>query len=571
MKNSSKRIVPILLALLIIASLVWYCFVYDRDFTRDMLLNQARHQSTSGNPKVASWFYDLAYEHSGQDESVAIELANQFKAAGNYTKAEYTLSNAIADGGTAELYIALCKTYVEKDKLQDAVNMLDNIGDPTIKAEIDALRPSAPTANPPAGYYSQYIPVELASSFGTIYYSTDGEYPSTDDEPYAEPFILGGGETTVMAVSVAENGLVSPRSIFGFTVGGVIEAVYFDDPAIENAVRLQIGREDVEPLISNELWEIASFTVPQDAKSCDDLTRLIYLNSLVIDGQELPSLRFLSSLTELRELTLNGCRIQSEDLQIIAALPNLQRLTLNDCGISTVAGLEKAQNLTYLNLANNTIRNLEPIAQLMNLEKIDLQHNALTNLSSLGGLSNLEELNVSYNSLTSVAPLATCTKLTWLDASNNDLVNLDGIDNLPELIYLAVNQNALTDVSVLAGVKTLKELYVSNNEIKEITDLSALMALEVFNFSGNKVKELPAWPSDGMLRVIDGSNNVITSLKNLKNQMNLTHVYMDYNKITSVSALKDCYKLVLVNVYGNEIESVKELTDLEIIVNWDPT
>ena len=42
MTNFSKKLLPIILALLIIASLVWYCFVYDRDFTRDMLLSQAR-------------------------------------------------------------------------------------------------------------------------------------------------------------------------------------------------------------------------------------------------------------------------------------------------------------------------------------------------------------------------------------------------------------------------------------------------------------------------------------------------------------------------------------------------
>ena len=112
MKNSTKKLVPFLLVVLIIASIVWYGFVYDRDFIRDMLLSQARYNSTNGNPTLASWFYDLAYEYSGQDEHVAIELANQFKQDGNYTKAEYTLSNAIADGGTAELYVALCKTYV---------------------------------------------------------------------------------------------------------------------------------------------------------------------------------------------------------------------------------------------------------------------------------------------------------------------------------------------------------------------------------------------------------------------------------------------------------------------------
>ena len=571
MKHSSRKLVPIALALLIIASLVWYCFVYDRDFTRDMLLQQARYHSTHGNPSIASWFYDLAYEHSGQDENVAIELANQFKADGNYTKAEYTLSNAIADGGTAELYIALCQTYVEKDKLLDAVNMLDNIADPQIKAEIDAMRPAAPTADPAPGFYSQYISVNLNASSGTLYYTTDGEYPSTSDEPYSEPFTLSGGETTVQAVSVDENGLVSPRSIFGYTVGGVIEEVFFDDTAIENAVRELIGRTDGEALFSNELWAITSFTVPENAQYLDDLTKLSYLQSLQIEGQTLDSLRFLSSLTDLTELTLISCRFQTDDLTIIAALPKLERLTLSDCSLSTVAGLDKAQNLVYLNLANNTIRNLEPLAALMKLQEIDLQHNALTGLNALSTLTNLQTLDVSYNSLTSIAPLATCTKLSWLNVNNNDLVTLGAVGNLSGLRYLAANSNDLTDISVVSECLSLTELHLASNSIEDITSLANLTRLEVLDFSGNSVAELPAFSDDAALRIIDGSNNQVKSLENLKNQMNLTHVYMDYNKITSVAALENCYKLVLVNVYGNDIDDVKALTEHDIIVNWDPT
>ena len=420
MKNFMKTLVPVLLVLLIIASLVWYCFVYDRDFTRDMLLNQARHQATKGNPKVASWFYDLAYEHSGQDQNVAIELANQFKADGNYTKAEYTLSNAIADGGTAELYIALCKTYVEKDKLLDAVKMLDNITDPAIKAEIDALRPSAPTSDPVPGFYSQYIPVNLKSSGGTLYYSTDGEYPSTEDAPYTEPFTLDSGETMIYAVSVAENGLVSPLSILGFTVGGVIEEVSFRDAVIENAIRERINRVGDKPLFSNELWTVSSFVLPADALYVDDLTKLSYLKSLEISDQTFDSLRFLTSLTDLTELKLIDCRLQAEDIAVIASLPNLERLTLSECGLSTISGLEKAQNLEYLNLSNNTIRNLEPLSHLMKLEEVNLSHNALTGLNALSVLTNLRKLDVSYNSLTSVAPIATCTKLTSLNANHKE-------------------------------------------------------------------------------------------------------------------------------------------------------
>lgn len=571
MKNISKGIVTFVLAILILASLFWYCFVYDRDFTRDVLLQQARYHSTNGNPRISSWFYDLAYEHSGQDENVAIELANQFKDEGNFTKAEYTLSNAIADGGTAELYIALCKTYVEQNKLLDAVNMLNNIADPDIKSQIEQLRPAAPTSEPVSGFYSQYISVELNGNDGKLYYTTDGEYPSTENEPYSEAFTLNGGETTVYAVSVADNGLVSPLSILGFTVGGVIEEVSFQDPVIENSVRVLINRADEKPLFSNELWTLTSYTMPEDAQYVDDLTKLSYLKSLIISGQTFDSLRFLTSLTDLTELSLHNCRIQTEDISIIAALPNLKRLTLSDCSLSTISGLEKAQNLEYIDLSNNTIRNLEPLAHLMKLQEIDLSHNALTGLNVLSSMSNLEVLNVSYNSLTSITPIATCAKLRWLNADHNELTSLSGVDNLPELSFLSVKNNAIDEVSLLSKCAVLSELYLADNQIESIADLSALANLEILDFSSNQVSTLPTWPDNAKLRTIYGSHNELKSLDSLSNQMNLTHVYMDYNKITSVDALEDCYKLVAVNVYGNDIDEVDALVEHDIIVNWDPT
>lgn len=571
MKNSFKKIVPILLALLIIASLFWYCLVYDRDFTRDVLLSQARYFSTHNSPSLGSWFYDLAYEHSGQDENVAIELANQFKSEGNYTKAEYTLSNAIADGGTVELYIALCKTYVEQDKLLDAVNMLGNIGNPQIKEQLDAMRPAAPTSDPAPGFYSEYIPVTLYGEGGTLYFTTDGEYPSTDDVPYAEPFTLPAGETIVYALTVADNGLVSPLSIMGFTVGGVIEPVTFEDPAIDTEVRAILNVDADKPLYTNELWNITSFIVPEGAMNLQDLTKLPYLESLSISNQTFDSVSFLSSLTNLKELVLTECRLPADELEIIASLPMLQRLTLSECGLSTAAGLEKAQGVTYLDLSNNTIRNLEPLSAMLHLQTVDLSHNAVTSLNALSALSGLETLNVSYNSLTSIAPIATCMKLSSLNVGSNDIADLSAIDNLPALTYLTADHNELTDVSVLGNCTGLIELNIANNAITDISALSSLTDLEIFTFSSNQVTELPSWPDESKLRSIDGSRNQIESVSSLKNLQDLTHVYMDYNAITSVDALASCYSLVMVNVYGNAIESVDALTEHDIIVNYDPT
>ena len=175
MKKIIKRIFALLLVCLLIASAVWYMFVYDRDTVRDLLSDAARSCAASGNYDGATWFYGLSYKISDKDQDVAIELAEIYKSVGNYTKAEFTLSNAIADGGNAALYMALCRTYVEQDKLLDAVNMLDNISDEAIKAELDAQRPAAPTADFESGFYNQYISLTLSHEGGTLYATTDGE------------------------------------------------------------------------------------------------------------------------------------------------------------------------------------------------------------------------------------------------------------------------------------------------------------------------------------------------------------------------------------------------------------
>ena len=78
MKKVLKFLVPLIMIAVIATSVVWYLFIYDREFTRDTLLSQARFQDEHGNSRLSAWFYDMAYSFSGHDENVAIELANQY-------------------------------------------------------------------------------------------------------------------------------------------------------------------------------------------------------------------------------------------------------------------------------------------------------------------------------------------------------------------------------------------------------------------------------------------------------------------------------------------------------------
>ena len=569
MKKPLKILVPVLLALILIASLIWYLFVYDTAFTRDVLLHQARRLEEKGNHSAAAWFYNQAYAQSGNGEDVAIELAEQFKAIGNYTKAEYTLSNAIKDGPSAKLYTALCKTYVEQDKLLDAVNMLANVSDPAIKAELDALRPAAPTVSPDPGFYTQYISVTVEAESGTLYVSTDGEYPSTAEDLYEAPITLSAGETMIYALAVGENGLVSELVPYGYTVGGVVEPAVFADPAVEAAVRSLLDAEEDETIYTNQLWTITEFTMPGDATFFDDLAMMPYLKKLAIHDNDSP-LNVLSSLTSLEYLDLSGCAPTGEELAIIGSLPNLTSLNLSDCSLSSIAELEGATALQTLDLRENSIRNLSVISVMTSLKTLYLQNNAVTSLEALSGMVSLETLDVSYNSVTDTSPLSTCNGLTALNISHNLLEALTGIDGLKNLAVLEANDNQITDASPLAACAALTELNISHNSISDITALSALTKLEQFDFSYNTVAVLPTWPADCALVALDGSHNQIESVEPLGKLQTLNKVTLDYNLLTTVDPLAECPALLVVNVYGNEIADVSALKEHSIVVNYSP-
>ena len=569
MKRIVKRILPIFLVLLVLLSIGWYLFVYDTAFTRDFLVNQARYFDNMGNHSVAAWLYDLAYRQSGNDDHVAIELAEHFKANGNYSKAEYTLSNAIAEGGSVDLYIALCKTYVEQDKLRDAVTMLDYVLDPDIKAQLDAMRPKIPTADPTpgAGIYNEYISVSVSAESGALYVSTDGEYPSSKEDLYTGSFTLQQGENIVYAVAVNEQGLVSPLAVMGYTVMGIVEEVEISDDALDALVRKMLGKDADDVLLTSDLWTITSLTMPQSTKDYTQLKYFSNLTSLTVAKGSFTNLQALSALTQLTKLSITDTPVSNADLAIIAGLPNLEDLTLSGCMLSSIQSLSDSHNLKHLDLSNNTIRDLSALSLMSNLQELYLSHNALTNLSYLSALSNLTKLDVSYNSLASVLPLAELTQLTDLDVSHNSLGNLNGLESLENLSKLNVSYNNLTEVDLLAGNAALTDLNISNNTILDIAKLSELRKLQSLDFSYNEITTIPRISS---LIYLKGSHNKISSISPLKNQMQINTVILDYNKIKNVDDLATCQSMVKVDVSGNPVKNVSKLEALKIKVIYTP-
>lgn len=562
MKKLLKIVIPILLAVALLGCSIWYLFIYDRTFTQDMLLQTARFFDGHGNSVAAQMFYNMAYDLVRDNDAVAIELANQYKRDGNYSKAEYTLHNAIQDGGGASLYVALSKTYVEQGKLQDALKLIDTAPE-SIQKELEALRPAAPEANRPDGLLNDYGPITIKAN-GKLYVNTEGQIPSARTDAYTGPITLHSGENTLRTIVVAENGLAN-QSVFTYTVHGVIEPVVFSDAAFEAAIRQQLDIPE-GTIYTNQLWDISSFVMPEGAANYSDLQYLLYLQKLTIKNGVAGQLSALAPRTGLIELDLAGTPVSSDELAIIGNLSNLTKLVLSDCGIASTAPLANLSKLTYLDLQNNTILDISHLSNMTGLTELYLSGNAINDLSVVSNFKELTKLGVARNDLRELSVVFNLTGLTWLDAGTQGqdetggITSIEGIQKLTKLTYLALDHNKLTDISQLSVCTELTELNVSNNSITSLEALKGHTKLMFLNFAYNQVTALPAWDMECSLVNIDGSNNKLSSLEPLAGLHSLNNVYMDNNEdISSVDCLITCHALLLVSVDGTNVKEADAL------------
>ena len=572
MKKALRIIVPLVLALAIIACAAWYFLIYDPGFTKEVLLSQARKFEASGNYKISAFIYDLAYNQSSQDDDVALELAQQYLDMGNYTKAEYTLTNAIRTNPTTQLYVTLSSVFVQQDKLLDAVNLLNGVSDPTISKELDALRPQAPALTPEPGFYSEYVTVGVQSNGATLYVSTDADYPSMKEDLYQEPIQLTTGETVIYALAVNKLGLVSPLVISGYTVEGVVELVTFADPAVEAVIREAIGATEADPIYTNQLWSVKSITVPAEAKSYDDLQYLPRLTRLTIEPGSEGDLAVLDSFEALQELYLSKIKLSDEDISRIAAQTTLQQLSLSGCSLSNISELAQLTELEWLDLSDNTLRNISALSAMPKLKYLLLYNNVINTLEPIAGLTDLIYVDISYNAVASLEPLKDMKQLCQLFVSNNQVGSVAPLSGLTALQTLHVAHNNLEDLSVLSTLPELVELNASNNAITSMEGLQKIAHLRLLDLSYNQITDLPAFQKDSELVNINMDHNLLLNVEALAGLSWLNTVNIDYNEeVEDLLPLDSCPVLVRVNAFGTKVTEVSFLTAKSIIVNFDPT
>ena len=552
MKRVLKIVIPLVVVLALLGTAAWFFLSFRADLTAGFLRGQAAKMVERERYSRAVTYYNWAWQLDPENQEIPLALAEAYAGSGNYTKAEYTLVRAIsARPQDVDLYVALCQVYVAQDKLLDAVQMLDRTSDAEVKAALDELRPAAPVLSPENGYYTEYIEVTADGGGNAVYLSIDGDYPSMEDDAYTGPVTLPGGETMVMAVAVDENQMVSQAVQNGYTIGGVVEPVTLNDPAIDAAVREQLGMTAGETLMTDDLWSIAELTLPDTVADLADLSHFTGLTTLTIQNVSGLDFSVLSQLTALQTLDLSGCTISTGSLDAIAGLTGLRVLRLNNCALTDINALSQLTALTELQLANNSLTDIGVTSLMLDLETVTLTNNPVTSIAGLSACTKLKSLDISGCSVTSIASLSGKTALETLLAGNNQIADLSPLEGCTALAVLEVPYNLVSDISVLAQLPALTRFVGNNNQITAVPD---------FDEETSK------------LQYIQLDYNEVTDLAGLQGIDSLNYVYADYNQVETILPLKNNINLIQINVWDNPIpeEEVKSLQENSIIVNYNP-
>ena len=258
----------------------------------------------------------------------------------------------------------------------------------------------------------------------------------------------------------------------------------------------------------------------------------------------------LSKLIRLQELDLSQNQIQDDLFKSMNVSNNLKILHMNNNEIKLHKGnhLNKFNFLLKLSLANNLIANLSSQQFPQNLTYLDLKENTITHLDKYAfyNLKQLEELNLDNNKLTHVNIVMNHkNKLLKIKLGRNNLKNFSIIKNVSRLDLDLSGNKRITQLTYSKDInemmKQIENLDLSNCGLTKIDEkfFSVANKLNNLNLANNFLINLGKliFPTISLLNL---SSNKIVSLNGVKiesipkNNNKKLNILLKNNSISSV-------------------------------------
>jgi Leucine-rich repeat (LRR) protein len=229
--------------------------------------------------------------------------------------------------------------------------------------------------------------------------------------------------------------------------------------------------------------------------------------------------------------------ISTEDMLNLMALSILPGTT-----ISSLAGLEYAENMERFALYSSSMESLEPLRNLQNLRSLFIygasQDNLISDLSPISSLSQLQNCRLMSQEIADISALD-----TWVGSGSSDK-------------YLDLRNNIISDISIFENVEIFCQIDFSGNLITDISSLSDLREVNTLDLAVNQIQD-------------------ISYLTNLEKVITLDLSYTQIDDINPLADLNNYYVvsggsggLIPIGFYfnfrGNQISDISILSDMTI-------
>lgn len=314
---------------------------------------------------------------------------------------------------------------------------------------------------------------------------------------------IGFDKTKKDIISIKINGGNAAGTTLKYVIGAsasnshngyVTESFYFNDPNMYQTMFNEIlndpqGQEYMK-------YEKNSFIVaPQ---KIININRVIVdkMKLLYFDSKSIQDVTGLENCSKTTDLYLQGNNIS--DIQPLYGCTELVKLKLannKDIGDDN-SSIEKMTKITYLDLSNTGMTNIDSINNLINslrslkLYELNISQNFLQDITGMEKIISLGKLGIAYNQLDEqdLEIIKELTTLTTLDISGNQIADISALTNLSNLTHLYFDNNKIESIEPLRG-KTFTELSFKENRIKDITPLSAHSSINKLYMDNNQIED----------------------------------------------------------------------------------
>ena len=202
--------------------------------------------------------------------------------------------------------------------------------------------------------------------------------------------------------------------------------VNFPDANLAAAVRSKLGLAEGADIPQTSLAAITSLSANgKGITNLKGLEHAIGLTVLQLGENPISDFTPISSLTNLRTLSLIKTGFSNSDISILSPLANLRVLFLGDNRISNLQALVNVisanmPNLSQLDLDYNRFCDITPLTALADrLAGLNLNGIQISNFGPLAEFTNLTELDLKRTGIRDLRLLSGLTNLTRVDLSSN--------------------------------------------------------------------------------------------------------------------------------------------------------